>query len=81
VEYTRARTHAHIYNLIHVHVPQVPAYASHPNYLSLTAWMCFMATLQSSALTLFLERNLNAWKINSILQFGCTLYSVCVMQR
>ncbi|RHN38581.1 putative EamA domain-containing protein [Medicago truncatula] len=54
---------------------QVPAYASHPNYLSLSAWMCFMATLQSALVTLFLEPDLNAWKINSLLQFGCALYA------
>ncbi|WJX91541.1 hypothetical protein P8452_73303 [Trifolium repens] len=54
---------------------QVPAYASHPNSLSLSAWMCLMATLQSSAVTLFMKPDLNAWKINSLLQFGCILYS------
>ncbi|AES66298.1 putative EamA domain-containing protein [Medicago truncatula] len=54
---------------------QVPAYASHPNTLSLSAWMCLMATLQSSLVTLFMEADLNAWKITSLLQFGCILYS------
>ncbi|XP_004510125.3 WAT1-related protein At4g30420-like isoform X1 [Cicer arietinum] len=54
---------------------QVPAYASHPNYLSFTAWMCFISTLQSSVLTFLLEPDLNAWKINSLFQFGCILYS------
>ncbi|WJX85836.1 hypothetical protein P8452_68230 [Trifolium repens] len=54
---------------------QVPAYASHPNYLSLSAWMCLITTLQSAVVTLFLEPNLNTWKIDSLLQFGCTLYS------
>ncbi|CAL5195235.1 unnamed protein product [Lathyrus oleraceus] len=54
---------------------QVPAYASHPNSLSLAAWMCLMATLQSLAVTLFLDPNLNAWKIISLFQFGCILYS------
>ncbi|XP_050920551.1 WAT1-related protein At4g30420 [Lathyrus oleraceus] len=54
---------------------QVPAYTSHPNTLSLAAWMCLMATLQSLAVTLFLEPDLNAWKIISLFQFGCILYS------
>ncbi|RHN38579.1 hypothetical protein MtrunA17_Chr8g0334741 [Medicago truncatula] len=40
--------------------------------------MCLISTLQSSILTLFLEPDLNAWKINSLLQFGCTLYAVYV---
>ncbi|KAI5423394.1 hypothetical protein KIW84_046379 [Lathyrus oleraceus] len=34
-----------------------------------------MATLQSLAVTLFLEPDLNAWKIISLFQFGCILYS------
>ncbi|XP_045790821.1 WAT1-related protein At4g30420-like isoform X2 [Trifolium pratense] len=54
---------------------QVPAYESHPNSLSLSAWMCLMATLQSSVVALFMKPDLNAWKINSLLQFGCILYS------
>ncbi|KEH17793.1 nodulin MtN21/EamA-like transporter family protein [Medicago truncatula] len=54
---------------------QVPAYASHPNYLSLCAWMCFMATLQSALVTLFLEPDFNGWKIKSLLQFGSALYA------
>ncbi|CAJ2664259.1 unnamed protein product [Trifolium pratense] len=54
---------------------QVPAYASHPNYISLSAWMCLMTTLQSLVVTLFLEPDLNSWKINTLLQFGCILYS------
>ncbi|XP_058745205.1 WAT1-related protein At4g30420-like [Vicia villosa] len=55
---------------------QVPAYKSHPNYLSLSAWMCLFATLQSAVVTLILERgDMNAWKMNSVLQFGCTLYA------
>ncbi|XP_058745210.1 WAT1-related protein At4g30420-like isoform X1 [Vicia villosa] len=54
---------------------QVPAYASHPNSLSLSTWMCLMATLQSSLVTLFMEPDLNSWKITSLLQFGCVLYS------
>ncbi|WJX88794.1 hypothetical protein P8452_70842 [Trifolium repens] len=54
---------------------QVPAYASHPNSISLSAWMCLMTTLQSLVVTLFLEPDLNSWKINTLLQFGCILYS------
>ncbi|XP_058745209.1 WAT1-related protein At4g30420-like [Vicia villosa] len=54
---------------------QVPAYASHPNSISLAAWMCFMGTLQSIAVALFMDPNLNAWKINSLLQLCCVLYS------
>ncbi|XP_050874495.1 WAT1-related protein At4g30420 [Lathyrus oleraceus] len=54
---------------------QVPAYANHPNYLSLSAWMCLISTFQSGVVTIFLEPDLNAWKITSLLQLGCTLYA------
>ncbi|TKY68965.1 WAT1-related protein [Spatholobus suberectus] len=54
---------------------QVPASKSHPDHLSFSAWMCFMATLQTAVVTLFLEQDPNAWKIRSVLEFGCSLYS------
>ncbi|KAK7277102.1 hypothetical protein RIF29_18252 [Crotalaria pallida] len=54
---------------------QVPMSASHPNHLSLSAWMCLISTLQSTVVTLFLEPDPNAWKINSLLEFGCCLYA------
>ncbi|XP_058746841.1 WAT1-related protein At4g30420-like [Vicia villosa] len=54
---------------------QVPAYKSHPNYISLSAWMCLMATLQSAVVTLFIEQDLNAWKITSVLELGSSLYA------
>ncbi|KAL2319953.1 hypothetical protein Fmac_028922 [Flemingia macrophylla] len=54
---------------------QVPASKSHPDHLSFSAWMCFMATFQSAVVTLFVEQDLNAWKIHSLLEFGCSLYA------
>ncbi|MED6130902.1 hypothetical protein PIB30_005193 [Stylosanthes scabra] len=54
---------------------QVPASASHPNHLSLSAWMCLMAALQSGAVTLFLEPNLAAWKLHSFFEFASTVYA------
>ncbi|CAK7338093.1 unnamed protein product [Dovyalis caffra] len=51
---------------------QVPVTASYPDHLSLSAWMCFMGTLQSGILTLFLEKDLDAWKLHSYLELvGC----------
>ncbi|KHN01957.1 Auxin-induced protein 5NG4 [Glycine soja] len=50
-------------------------FSFHPDHLSFSAWMCFMATLQSTLVTLLLEPDPHAWKINSLLEFGCTLYS------
>ncbi|XP_020206014.1 WAT1-related protein At4g30420 [Cajanus cajan] len=54
---------------------QVPASNSHPDHLSFSAWMCFMATFQSAAVTLVVEPDVNAWKIHSLLEFGCSLYA------
>lgn len=54
---------------------QVPACKSHPDPLSFTAWMCFMATIQSALVTLFLEKDPNAWKIHSLIELGCSIYS------
>ncbi|KAG9154620.1 hypothetical protein Leryth_022707 [Lithospermum erythrorhizon] len=54
---------------------QVPISASYPDNLSSTAWICFLATLQSAALTLFLEPDLNAWKLDSGVEFFSCLYA------
>ncbi|PON90715.1 Plant-drug/metabolite exporter [Trema orientale] len=54
---------------------QVPASASYPDHLSLSAWMCFMATIQSAIITLFLEKDLEAWKLSTGLELGCCFFS------
>ncbi|CAL5375037.1 unnamed protein product [Camellia sinensis] len=54
---------------------QVPVLASYPDHLSLSAWMCFMATLQSAAVAFFLEPNPEAWKLHSYLELGCCLFA------
>ncbi|KOM58672.1 hypothetical protein LR48_Vigan11g170600 [Vigna angularis] len=53
----------------------VPASKSHPDPLSFSAWMCFMATLQSTLVALVLEQDPLAWKINSLLEFGSAMYA------
>ncbi|QCE04707.1 WAT1-related protein At4g30420-like [Vigna unguiculata] len=52
----------------------VPASKSHPDPLSFSAWMCFIATVQSALVTLLLEPDPNTWKINSLLEVGSALY-------
>ncbi|XP_073157907.1 WAT1-related protein At4g30420 isoform X2 [Henckelia pumila] len=53
---------------------QVPVSASYPDHLALTAWMCLFAAMQTGTLTLILEHDMNAWKLNSSLQiFSCFL--------
>ncbi|XP_030535636.1 WAT1-related protein At4g30420-like [Rhodamnia argentea] len=54
---------------------QVPMSASHPDHLSLSAWMCFMSTIQCAIITLFLEQDPEAWKIHSNLGIAAILYS------
>ncbi|XP_017441352.2 WAT1-related protein At4g30420-like [Vigna angularis] len=53
----------------------VPASKSHPDPLSFSAWMCFMAIVQSTLVALVLEQDPLAWKINSLLEFGSAIYA------
>ncbi|PIN02601.1 hypothetical protein CDL12_24885 [Handroanthus impetiginosus] len=51
---------------------QVPVTACYPDHLSLTAWMCLMAAVQSGILALIFEPNFDAWKLTSPFQlFSC----------
>ncbi|KAJ7979545.1 WAT1-related protein [Quillaja saponaria] len=54
---------------------QVPGSASHPDPLSLSAWMCFFATLQSAAVTVFFERDIEAWRLHSVVELSTFLFS------
>ncbi|KAH7854115.1 hypothetical protein Vadar_010270 [Vaccinium darrowii] len=54
---------------------QVPVSASYPDHLSLSGWMCSMATLQSGTVALFFERNPESWILNSSLELACCLYA------
>ncbi|KAF5742856.1 hypothetical protein HS088_TW09G00917 [Tripterygium wilfordii] len=47
---------------------QVPLSISYPDPLSLSAWICFLATIQSAVLTFFLEQNADAWILHSKLE-------------
>ena len=56
---------------------QVPAMASYPDKLSLSAWTCFFSLIQSVAFTLWVEgANLETWKIHSTTELICYLFSV-----
>lgn len=54
---------------------QVPVTRNYPDHLSLSAWMCFIATAQSAMVALFTDPNLEAWKVGSYLQLGSLLYA------
>ncbi|XP_011079339.1 WAT1-related protein At4g30420 [Sesamum indicum] len=46
--------------------------ATYPDHLSLTAWMCLMAAVQSGVLTIIMEPTLTVWTLKSPLQlFSC----------
>ncbi|CAL5375035.1 unnamed protein product [Camellia sinensis] len=54
---------------------QVPLSRCYPDHLSLTAWMCFIAMLQSAAVALFFDRDLQAWNLQSNLQLSCCFFT------
>ncbi|KAJ8767336.1 hypothetical protein K2173_017380 [Erythroxylum novogranatense] len=54
---------------------QVHMTACYPDHLSLSAWMCFFGAIQSAIVTLFLERDLNAWIVHSDLEILSYLFS------
>ncbi|KAK4774903.1 hypothetical protein SAY86_009838 [Trapa natans] len=54
---------------------QVSMTASYPDYVSLSAWICFLSTIQAAALTLFLESDLTMWIPNTKFQLVCIIYS------
>ncbi|KAK9274552.1 hypothetical protein L1049_021801 [Liquidambar formosana] len=54
---------------------QVPLSANYPDHLSLSAWLCFVATLQSVTITLFLEPDPEAWILHSNLELACCFFA------
>uniref|UniRef100_A0A0D9XDX4 EamA domain-containing protein n=1 Tax=Leersia perrieri TaxID=77586 RepID=A0A0D9XDX4_9ORYZ len=54
---------------------QVPICKSYVDPLTLSAWMCFMSTLQSAVLAFFLLPDLDAWRIHSLFDLGCCLFA------
>ncbi|XP_012841042.1 PREDICTED: WAT1-related protein At4g30420-like [Erythranthe guttata] len=54
---------------------QVHVTACYPDHLSLTAWMCLIAAIQSGILTLIVEPNTSSWKLTSPLQLFCCFYA------
>ncbi|KAL5842221.1 hypothetical protein ACOSQ3_012824 [Xanthoceras sorbifolium] len=47
---------------------QVPVSSSCPDHLSVSAWTCFLATLQSATLALFIKQDPEAWILKSKLE-------------
>ncbi|XP_040383707.1 WAT1-related protein At4g30420-like isoform X2 [Oryza brachyantha] len=49
---------------------QVPICKSYVDPLSLSAWTCFLSTLQCATLAVFLVPDVNAWKIHSLFELS-----------
>ncbi|KAK8595781.1 hypothetical protein V6N13_000471 [Hibiscus sabdariffa] len=56
-------------------VLQVPISASCPDHLYSSTWMCFLATLESATVALLVEKDAEAWSLNSYLELSCCLYT------
>ncbi|KAJ4959504.1 hypothetical protein NE237_026615 [Protea cynaroides] len=54
---------------------QVPMSKQYPDHLSLSAWMCFLGTLQSATLAFFLEPDPRVWHLKSNIEFFCIFYT------
>ncbi|XP_058111550.1 WAT1-related protein At4g30420-like [Magnolia sinica] len=54
---------------------QVPMSKRYPDHLSLSAWMCFFATIQSGTVAIFLGPDLKAWELNSSIKILCSIYT------
>ncbi|KAL1553830.1 WAT1-related protein-like protein [Salvia divinorum] len=57
---------------------QVHVTACYPDHLSLTAWMCLIAAVQSAILTFIIEPDSNTWKFTSSLQIFSCFYAAVV---
>ncbi|CAN6204514.1 unnamed protein product [Urochloa humidicola] len=54
---------------------QVPICKSYVDPLSLSAWMCLLSALQSALLVSFLQPDPAAWRIRSLFEISCCLFS------
>lgn len=57
-------------------VPICKSYVVDP--LALSAWTCLLSTLQSALLVSFLQPDPDAWRIHSLFDLSCCVFSVTV---
>lgn len=55
---------------------QVPVTKCCKDHLSVSAWMCFTAAVQSAGVAVFVETDPDSWKLHSYLQLFCCLFTV-----
>uniref|UniRef100_A0A0A8YEM5 WAT1-related protein n=1 Tax=Arundo donax TaxID=35708 RepID=A0A0A8YEM5_ARUDO len=53
---------------------QAPICKLHMDPLTLSAWTCFLSTLQSATLAFFLLPDQSAWKIHSLVELSCYIF-------
>ncbi|KAJ7979547.1 WAT1-related protein [Quillaja saponaria] len=56
-------------------IMQVPISSSCPSHLHSSIWMCFLASLQSTIVTLLFENDPEVWNLRSVLDISCCLYA------
>eukprot|EP00257_Ricinus_communis_P020922 XP_015580287.1 WAT1-related protein At4g28040 isoform X1 [Ricinus communis] len=59
---------------------QVPISASCPDHLYSSAWMGFLVTIESAAVTLLVTKDSAAWNLNSYLEISSCLYAQGIVQ-
>ncbi|CAN6204512.1 unnamed protein product [Urochloa humidicola] len=57
---------------------QAPNCKSYMDPLTLSAWTCFLSTLQSAAVAFFLLPDRSAWRIHSLFELSCYIFAVSV---
>ncbi|CAN6204513.1 unnamed protein product [Urochloa humidicola] len=56
---------------------QAPNCKSYMDPLTLSAWTCFLSTLQSAAVAFFLLPDRSAWRIHSLFELSCYIFAAC----
>ncbi|KAJ4709445.1 WAT1-related protein [Melia azedarach] len=54
---------------------QVPISKSCPDHSYSSAWMCFLASVESATVALFTEKSADAWTLRSFEELACCLYT------
>ncbi|XVF47819.1 hypothetical protein PTKIN_Ptkin03bG0141600 [Pterospermum kingtungense] len=56
-------------------VLQVPISASCPDHLCSSSWMCLLATIDSATVAFLVDKDVEAWRLNSYLELSCCLFT------
>ncbi|KAH7545676.1 hypothetical protein FEM48_Zijuj01G0118900 [Ziziphus jujuba var. spinosa] len=56
-------------------IMQVAISESCPDHFYSSIWMCFLSSFQSAIFALFMDNDLEAWQLNSVLEIGSCFYA------